>query len=307
MRVIITGGSGLLGRELTASLTGDGHEVIVLSRNPARVTGLPPGARAERWDGKSAEGWVNLAESAEAIVNLAGENIAGRPGIDRWTPTRKQLILNSRLEAGQAVVAAVKAAKKKPGVVIQSSAVGYYGPCGDEAVNEDHPAGKDFLSQVCMAWEASTNELDALGVRRAIIRTGLPLSKKGGALAPLLLIFNLFAGGPLGNGKQWWPWLHMTDQIDAIRFLIDNSNARGAFNLSSPQPLTNAEFSRVLGKVMGRPSFMPAPAFALRLVVGEMADALLLSGQRQIPRRLLDLGFQFKFPEVEAALRDTLR
>ena len=307
MRVIITGGSGLLGRELTASLTKDGHEVVVLSRDPARVASLPAGARAEGWDGRTAKGWAGLADGAGAIVNLAGESIAGRPGIDRWTPARKQLILNSRTDAGQAVVEAVRAAKKKPGVVIQSSAVGYYGPCGDEEVNEDHPAGKDFLSQVCVAWEASTNELEALGVRRAIIRTGLPLSKQGGALAPLLLIFNLFAGGPLGNGKQWWPWLHMTDQINAIRFLIDNPTASGAFNLSSPQPLTNAEFSRVLGKVMGRPSFMPAPAFALRLAMGEMADALLLSGQRQIPRRLLDLGFQFKFPEAEAALRDTLR
>lgn len=305
MRIIITGGSGLLGRELTASLVKDGHEVIILTRDPARVTGLPTGARPERWDGRSAQGWGHLADGAGAIVNLAGESIAGRPVIDRWTPARKQSMLNSRVKAGQAVVEAVTNAQQKP-VVIQSSAVGYYGPCGDEAVTETHPAGKDFLAQLCVDWEASVKPIENQ-TRVAIIRTGLPLSKNGGALAPLLVMFNLFAGGPLGNGQQWWPWLHMADQIGAMRFLIDNAEARGVFNLSSPNPLRMGEFAKVLGKVMNRPAFMPAPAFALRLAMGELADALLLCGQRQIPQRLVQAGYKFKFPEAEAALRDTLK
>ncbi len=305
MRILITGGSGLLGRELTHSLTRDRHEVIILTRDPARVTGLPTGARPERWDGQSAQGWGHLADGAGAIVNLAGESIAGRPGIDRWTPARKQVIRDSRLNAGKAVVEAVQNAKQKP-VVIQSSAVGYYGPCGDEEVTETHAPGKGFLAQVCVDWENSVKPIEGQ-TRVAIIRTGLPLSKRGGALAPLLLMFNLFAGGPLGSGKQWWPWLHMADEIGALRFLIDTPNASGAFNLSSPNPLRMGEFAKVLGKVMNRPAFMPAPAFALRLVMGELADALLLSGQRQIPQRLLQAGYKFKFPEAEAALRDTLK
>jgi hypothetical protein len=308
MRVIITGGSGLIGRELAASLAADNHEVILLSRNPQRVTGLPAGVRAEQWDGRSAAGWGPLAEGAGAIVNLAGESIAGaNPLVGRWTPARKKVIVDSRVQAGQAVLAALKAARQKPGVLIQSSAVGYYGPCGDEDVTEDHPAGQDFLAQVCVAWEAATAEAESLGVRRAVIRTGLPISRHGGFMAPLLMLFNLMAGGPLGSGRQWWPWLHMADEITAIRFLIDNSQARGVFNLCAPNPVRMGDFARTLGRVLGRPAFMPAPAFALRIALGELADALLLSGQRQLPRRLQEFGFSFRFAELEPALRDALK
>jgi hypothetical protein len=307
MRIIITGGTGLIGRELAASLAADKHEVILLSRDPQRATGLPAGARAEQWDGRSAAGWGPLADGADAIVNLAGESIAGaNPLAGRWTAARKKVILESRVQAGQAVVAAVRAARRKPGVLIQSSAVGYYGPCGDEEVTEEHAGGTDFLAQVCTAWESSTTEVETLGVRRVVARTGLPISRKGGFMAPLLLLFNLFAGGPLGNGRQWWPWLHMADEIGAIRFLIQNSNARGAFNLCSPNPVRMTDFARTLGRVLGRPAFMPAPAFALRLALGELADALLLAGQRQVPRRLEQIGYKFQFPQLESALRSAL-
>jgi hypothetical protein len=308
MRIIITGGSGLIGRELAASLAADGHEVIVLSRRPDRVGGLPANIRSVGWDGRTAEGWGYLADGAGAIVNLAGESIVGRnPFINRWTPARKQKIIDSRVEAGRAVVEAVKAAGQKPGVLIQSSAVGYYGPCGDEAVSEDHPAGNDFLARVCAAWEAASAEVEALGVRRVIVRIGLPLSTKGGFFPPLKLLWGLFAGGPLGNGRHWWPWLHMADQIAAMRFLIDTPGAHGVFNLCSPNPVRMADFGRTLGKVMSRPSFMPAPAFALRLAMGELAEGLLLSGQRQLPHRLEQTGFRFKFPVLEPALRDILK
>jgi uncharacterized protein (TIGR01777 family) len=302
MRTIITGGSGLIGRALAANLTADGHEVIVLSRNPDRATGLPKGVRAERWDGRTAEGWSHLADGANAIVNLAGENIAA----GRWTAGRKRRIRDSRLNAGQAVVQVVEGATHKPKVVVQSSGIGYYGPRGAEEITEEASAGNDFLSQVAIDWEASTAPLDDMGLRRPIIRTGVVLSTQGGALPRLLLPFKLFVGGPLGGGRQWLPWIHIADEVSAIRFLMEHPEANGPFNLSAPNPLTNADFSRVLGKVIKRPAFLPTPGFALRLVLGEMATALL-DGQRAVPRRLLDLGFAFRFPEAEAALRDLLR
>lgn len=308
MRVIISGGSGLIGRALTASLTAEGHEVIILSRNAAKVTNLPAGAKAVEWDGRTANGWAAYAEGADALVNFAGESIAGRnPLVDHWTPERKKLIINSRLQGGQAMLQAIKAAKAKPGVLIQASAVGYYGACGDEEVTEDHPSGTDFQSDVCRQWEASTAEADALGVRRSIVRTGLVLSPEGGFLPPLLLIWKLMAGGPLGNGQQWWSWIHMADEIGAIRYLIDTQNAKGIFNLSAPNPVRMADFGRALGNVLHRPFLIPTPAFALRLMMGELADGLLLSGQREIPRNLEALGYKFKFPNLEPALQDTLK
>jgi uncharacterized protein (TIGR01777 family) len=308
MRVIITGGTGLIGRELATSLAADKHEVILLTRNPQKASGLPHGVRAARWDGRTPNGWGGLVEGAGAIVNLAGESIAGNnPVLDRWTESRKQLLLGSRLDAGKAVTEAVRNATQKPGVLIQSSAVGYYGPCGDEEVPETHPAGNDFLAKLCVQWETSTNEVEAVGVRRVILRTGLPLSTKGGFFPPVLTIWKLFAGGPMGSGNHYWPWLHMADQVASIRFLIDNSNANGAFNISAPNPVRQKDFGKVLGKVLGRPSFMPTPAFALKLMMGELAEALLLSGQREVPTRLEQLGYAFKFPTLEPALRDTLK
>jgi uncharacterized protein len=307
MRIIITGGTGLLGTKLANNLTDDGHEVIILSRNPqGAARGLRKGQRAERWDGRSAEGWGHLADGADAIVNLAGESIAGaNPIVGRWTAARKRSILDSRVNAGRAVVEAVRAAANKPKVVLQQSAVGYYGPRGSEPVTEDTPPGSDFLSQVCVQWEASTAPVEEMGVRRVITRTGLPLTTDGGFLPPLLLQFRLFAGGPMGNGRHWWPWIHMADTLAAMRFLID-SGASGPHNLSAPNPVTNREFGKTLGKVLRRPSLIPAPAFALRLLMGELADGLLLNGQRQVPEALERLGFTFKYRDLEPALRDTL-
>jgi uncharacterized protein len=302
MRVIITGGTGLIGRALTQSLAADGHEAIVLSRNPDKVTGLPKGARTVKWDGRSAQGWGQLADGADAIVNLAGESIAA----GRWSEARKQSILRSRVEAGQAVVAAVEAATKKPRVVVQSSAVGFYGPRGSEKIAEDASAGSDFLASVCRAWEASTAALEALGVRRVIIRTGVVLDKQGGALPQMMLPFKLFSGGPLGGGRQGFPWIHLADEVAAIRFLIDQPSASGVFNLSAPNPLSNAQFSRVLGKVLGRPAFVPTPGLAMKMMFGEMST-LLLDGQFEIPQRLQQLGFTFRFPDADAALRDVLK
>jgi uncharacterized protein (TIGR01777 family) len=301
MRIIITGGTGLIGQALTNNLTTDGHEVIVLSRTPEKVTNLPDGAKSERWDGRTATGWGHLADGAKAIVNLAGESIAG----GRWTAERKRGIRASRINAGQAVVEAVKVAENKPEVVIQSSAVGYYGPRGNEQIAEEAASGSDFLAQVCVDWETSTAPVGDLGIRQVIVRSGLVLSSDGGALPRMMLPFKFFVGGSVGGGQQWLSWIHPADEVAAIRYLIDNENATGPFNLSAPNPLTNAEFGQVLGRVMERPAIMPTPGFAVRLVFGEMST-VVLTGQRAVPQRLQELGFTFQFPEAEAALRDVL-
>ena len=300
MRVVITGGSGLIGSAVARELGGAGHEVVVLSRDPSKVT-LPPNTRAVQWDGKTGEGWAPLLDADTAILHLAGESIAA----GRWTTEKKRRIRASRVESGAAVMAAIRKAKEKPRVLLQGSAVGYYGPCGDEVVTESHPPGHDFLADVCVGWEASTAEAESLGVRRAVLRTGIVLSGKGGALPKMTIPFRLGAGGPLGGGRQWFPWIHLADEVGAIRFLLEREDARGPFNLTAPEPLTNRDFSRVLGRALHRPSLAPAPGFALRLVLGEMAD-MLLHGQRAVPQRLLELGYVFRYPEALAALRDLL-
>ena len=302
MRVIIAGGSGLIGRELTISLAQGGYEVIILSRNPEKVTNLPQGTQAVAWDGKTAHGWGQLVDGTDTIVNLAGESIAGEGFIpSRWTEERKQHILQSRISAGEAVAAAVKAANHKPEVVIQSSAVGYYGPREDEIIDEGFPAGDDYLARVCADWEDASEAVEGQGVRRVIIRTGLMLTAQGGIFTRLQLPFKLFAGGPMGSGNQYYSWIHMHDGIAAIRFLIVNQEARGVFNLTAPNPVTSREFGQMLGKVMGRPSVIPVPGFAMQMALGEVSMTAL-EGQRVIPKRLLKLGFGFKYPELEEAL-----
>jgi hypothetical protein len=302
MRVIITGGTGLIGRPLAASLARDGHEVILLSRNPAATTGIPQGAQVVAWDGRSAKGWGHLADGAGAIVNLAGASLAE----GRWTADRKAEIVDSRVNAGQAVVEAITAARAKPAVLIQSSAVGYYGPRGTEIIAEDAPPGQDFAAQVCVRWEDSTRAVEALGVRRAIIRTGIVLSAEGGALPRMLLPYRFFAGGKIGSGTQGFPWIHMDDEVGAIRFLVDTAAANGPFNLTAPNPPTNAEFTQAVGKAMGRPAAIPAPSFAMKAAFGEMST-VLLEGQRAAPKKLLALGYKFRFTDPVAALRDVLK
>lgn len=299
MRVIITGGTGLIGQALSKSLTNDGHEVIVLSRNPKPTSASSTGVQQVKWDAGTASGWGDLAAGAEAIVNLAGEGIAD----GRWSEERKRRIYASRVNAGKAVMEAIRTATAKPKTLIQSSAVGYYGPRGNEILTEAASPGSDFLAQVCFDWEASTAAAEGLGVRRAVIRSGIVLSNQGGAWPRIVLPFKLFAGGPIGSGKQYWPWIHIDDEVGAIRFLIDNANATGAYNLSAPTPLTNKEFSTGLSKVMGRPSFFPVPSIALKGIFGEMST-VLLDGQRALPSRLQELGYPFKYPTAEAAFQE---
>ena len=310
MRVVITGGTGLIGTAVARELAAEGGEVVVLTRDPARATGLPPGVTAAAWDGTigaSAAGWSGLLGTDTAILHLAGESIAA----GRWTAARKQRIRDSRVRSGEAVLAAVREAAGRgapPRALLQASAVGFYGDVGeggDAVVDEAHPPGRGFLSDVCVEWEASTAPVEELGVRRALLRSGVVLDTEGGALPKMALPFRILTGGPLGSGRQWVPWIHRDDEVAAIRFLLERDDARGPFNLTAPQPATNRDFMRALGRVLGRPSLLPAPGFALRAALGEMAD-MILQGQRAVPRRLEELGFAFRFPGLEGALRDLL-
>ncbi len=303
MRVIITGGTGMIGRALSQRLLKRGDEVILLSRNPhSKKDEMPAGAQLEAWDARSAAGWGKLVNSDTAIINLAGENLSS----GRWTQARKKSIIASRVNAGLAVSQAVEQAESKPAVVVQSSAVGYYGVQDSSLIDETHDPGVDFLSQVCQSWEASSATVEKLGVRRAIIRTGVVLSKDEGALPKMLLPFYVFLGGPIGSGQQGFSWIHLQDEAAAIEWIIDNPVAKGVYNLSAPQPLSNRQFTQTIGKVLERPSFVPLPGFVLKLVLGEMST-ILLDGQRVEPKRLLAQGFEFSFPSAEGALRDLLK
>ena len=308
MRFIITGGTGTIGRALASDLLTNGYEVVVLSRNPAKGEDvLPPGIRIVGWDAKSSEGWVEWADGAAAIINLAGARLAGpNPLKLRWTEKRKNLICESRLLAGQAVTQAIEAVSKKPKVLVQASGINFYAT-GDEIATEETPPGDGFLSHVCAdCWEISTKPVEDLGVRRVIIRTGPMLHPESGPLPPMVLQSKLFLGGPLGSGRQWFSWIHPADVVGGIRFLLDHPEASGAFNLCAPNPLTNAAFSQVLGRILRRPSILPIPSFALKLLFDEMASTLL-TGVRAVPTRLQSMGYPFRFPEVETALKNLLR
>ena len=310
MKILMTGGTGLIGRALIDALLKDGHEINVLTRNPDKArNALPSGVTPYKWDGATPKGWEHLIPDMDAVINLAGESIAGEGLVEiitkHWTSEYKKRIRESRANVGNALVAAIEKAEKKPGVFIQASAVGYYGPSGDAELPENSPAGKDFLAETCRLWEDSTKKLEEMGVRRAVVRTGLVLAGKGGILPMVLLPFKLFAGGPLGNGKQFVPWIHIDDEVNAIRFLLNNEDASGAYNLTAPNPLTQREQAKVIGRLLRRPSFIPAPAFALKLALGEKST-LVLDGQRAVPENLQRNGFKFKFTDFESALSDLL-
>lgn len=299
MKIIVTGGTGLIGRTLAEQMAGEGHDVIVLSRNPDSAQGFSQGVRLVEWDARTPQGWSQWVDGADAIVNLAGAGLADW----LWTTSRKQVLLDSRVSAGEAVSKAVALAERKPKVVIQASAIGYYGPQGDEPIQEDHASGDDFLAELCQKWEASSRSVEDYGVRRAVIRTGLVLSQKGGVLPRLLLPIRFFVGGPLGSGKQYYSWIHLQDEIRAIRFLIENETVGGAFNLTAPNPLPNAEFMRTVAQAFGRPSWLPVPEFAMRLLIGDMAT-VIVDGQRTVPAHLEQAGFSFKYPTLEDALQE---
>ena len=306
MRIIIAGGTGLIGSALTELLSGNGHEVVVLSRNPQKSSSLPKNVKVVAWDGKTAQGWGRLVDGAGAIVNLAGENISGEGMFpSRWTDERKKRIGESRVLTGKALVEAVRSASNKPAVLVQASAIGFYPAHDERRYTEDDAPGDDFQAEVLKQYEESTQAVEGMGVRRVIVRSGVVLSTKGGAFVPQVLPFKMMVGGPLGTGKQGYSWIHIDDEIAAIQFLMENNAAAGPFNLSSPFPISNGEFGKVIGKVMHRPSFFPVPAFVLKLVFGEVSG-ILLQGRYVLPKRLQELGFKFRYPDAESAVANLL-
>jgi uncharacterized protein (TIGR01777 family) len=301
--VIISGATGFIGTVLVKKLVARNYHVVVLSRNTGKAAAFNSSqVKVVAWDGRSANGWGHYADGAYGIINLAGENIAA----GRWTLARKTAILQSRLAAGRAIIEAVTLSARKPRVVIQASGIGYYGNRGDTVLDETSSSGTGFLADVAIQWEKSTEPVEALGVRRAIIRTGIVLGRGGGFLSRVLLPFKLFMGGCMGSGRQWLSWVHMEDEVSAICFLLEQDAAQGAFNLSSPQPLNAKDFFAEVGRALGRPSWLPVPGFVMHLALGEMADELILSGQRALPARLLQAGYAFHYPSARGALNNIL-
>lgn len=296
MKVVIAGGSGFLGRPLTARLADDGHDVVVLTRG--RAVGRL-GARPVTWTPDGSVGpWAREIEGAGAVVNLAGEPIAAR----RWSAQRKARIRDSRVQATHSLAEAIGRAAAPPPVFLSGSAVGFYGPLGDGVATEETPPGSDFLAGVCVQWEAEAGRAAGPKTRVVCIRTGLVLERDGGALPQMLPPFKFGVGGPVGSGRQYWPWIHRDDWVNLARWAMLTALVAGPMNATAPSPVTNREFAHALGRTLHRPSFMTTPAFALRIVLGEMADALLLSGQRAVPSKAEKLGYSFRYPRVNDAL-----
>jgi len=284
MRVLIAGGSGFIGTHLSRFLRDEGHEVIIVSRDPSR--------------GISYDEVRNYIDGSTVLINLAGENIAGR-----WTASKKRKIRESRLWAGRKLVDEIRKSGSKPGAFLQASAIGFYGRSLEGEFDEHSPPGDDFLARLVVDWENSTRELEDMGIRRVILRIGMVLAKDGGAYPRMSFPFRFGLGGRVGSGKQWISWIHIYDLVRAVRFLME-SPFSGPFNLVAPHPVRNEEFTRTLCEVLRRPCFLPVPAFILKILFGEMADYLLLEGQRVIPRRLMEAGFQFRYPHLKEALEN---
>lgn len=296
MKLVIAGATGFIGSTLVQQLWQDFHSLVLLSRNPAREKSRN-NVNHLLWQPGRGGDWEQSVDGADGVINLAGEPIAGK----RWNARQKQKLRTSRIETTQALVGAIAKAKVKPKVFLSASAVGYYGDRGDELLTEESQPRDDFLGRLCADWEAEARKAEACGVRVVLLRTGIVLGKGEGALKQMVPPFKMFAGGPLGSGQQWMPWIHIDDEVGLIKFLMAQEAARGAFNLTAPNPVTMEEFAAALGKVLNRPAWAAVPAGVLALLLGEMAD-MLLGGQRAIPKAALALGYRFKYPRISVAL-----
>jgi uncharacterized protein (TIGR01777 family) len=299
MRVAISGSTGLIGTALARSLRADGHEVVRLVRGePA----YPGSELAVPWDPAAGTIDPTNLHGVDAVVNLSGRSI----GEKRWSAAEKEELVQSRLRATRLLAETIAGLEPRPAVLLSASAIGFYGDRGDEELTEDSEPGDGFFADLCRQWEDATGAAEAADVRVAHLRTGLVLSGEGGFLKRPLQLFKLGVGGRLGSGRQWWSWIAIDDEVDAIRFLLDHELA-GPVNLTAPDPVTNGEFTKVLGRVLHRPTIFPAPAFAIRTILGrELADEAVLAGQRVLPRRLLDAGYVFRYRDAEQALRAAL-
>jgi len=292
MRVLITGASGLVGTELQKSFAAKGYDMLLASRSE------PTDEQHIQWTVEEGFAEPEKLEGLDAVVHLAGENVSGL----RWTEEKKRAIRDSRVLGTRNVVTAISKLKDRPKIFVASSAIGFYGERGDEEITESSAAGDNFLAEVSKAWESESRRAEDAGIRTVLLRTGIVLTKEGGALGTMLTPFKLGVGGVIGSGKQWMSWISMEDHIAVINFVIENENIRGAVNSVSPNPVTNEQFTKTLGDVLYRPTFLPLPEFAVSMVFGEMGDALLLASTKVVPKRLEDAGFEFKYPQLKPAI-----
>jgi uncharacterized protein (TIGR01777 family) len=303
MKVFITGATGQIGSRLVHALSARGDQVVALSRNPqAAQARLGPAATVVEGDPAQPGAWTHAVSGAHGVVNLAGESLFAR----RWNDEFKKTLRDSRVLSTTNVVDAISVAADPPRVLVSGSEIGYYG-CSETADFTEHsPPGSDFLGGLCVEWEAEANKAADLGARVVLLRTGVVLDQRGGALKQMLLPFKLFLGGKVGGGRQWVSWIHHADEVGLILWALDNAFVSGPLNATAPNPVTNAALAQALGRALGRPSFVPTPAFAVRTMLGEVAQ-LVTQGQRVLPRKALDLGYEFKFPDIGPALADLLR
>ncbi len=313
MKIAVTGATGFVGTRLLERLLAEGHQVVALVRNPAKLSQLFPADRfpnliSVTYSPKVSGDWQQAIAGCDGVVNLAGEPLAG----DRWTPERKQEILSSRqlgtqklVEAfGLAVPEGIAQTQPRPPVLVSTSAIGYYGTSETATFDETSPPGDDFLAQVCQLWEAEAQKVKEYGTRLVILRFGIVL-EMGGAIAQMLPPFKLFAGGPIGSGRQWFSWIHREDLVNLIMQALTHSDMEGVFNATAPNPIRMAEFCETLGRVLNRPSWLPVPEFVIELLLGEAAQ-VVLEGQEVLPRRTQSYGFNYQFPTIEAALKEIL-
>jgi uncharacterized protein (TIGR01777 family) len=307
MRVFVTGGTGLVGTRLVRRLLERGEQVVVLTRRfgPARQA-LGPKVELIEGDPMKPGPWSGRIDDCDAVIHLAGENIFA----NRWNDQVKQMLVDSRVQSTRNIAAALVSKPSRGDgqakVLVNASAIGYYGPRGDEEITEDSAPGNDFLARLCVEWEQSARAVEPTGVRCTVVRVGVVLDRHGGALAKMLTPVKLFAGGPIAGGRQWISWIHHDDMVELLLLALDNPQSSGPLNGVAPNPVTNRDFFRALGKTLGRPSFMPTPGFGLRLLLGEAAT-LITTGQRVLPKKALALGFPFKYPTIDVALADILK
>ncbi len=301
MKIVLTGATGFIGRSLTNEFLKHGDDLVILTRSNAEKFPPNPKLKFVKWNPADQTSIADAVDGSDAVINLAGESIIKK----RWTQTQKKKILESRVNATQIIANSIKKVSNRPKILINASAVGYYGPHGNESLAEDAKAGNGFLTDVCKAWEAHAIRVEDFDVRVIRLRIGIVLDRDGAALKFMVPPFKMFMGGWLGSGNQWMSWITREDLIRLILFCLDNPNVRGAVNGTAPQPVTNKAFSMVLAQVLKRPCFMPVPSFALKLLLGEVSE-MLLTGQRVIPKKVQDLGFSFRSPEIRNALEKIL-
>lgn len=296
MNVLIAGGSGFLGSALAKSLEQDGHKVFILTRRQ------PDRPNQIQWDGRTTTGWGSRVNEMDAVVNLTGYGLEHWP----WTKRQKQKFIDSRVIPGLALASAIKEASRRPGIFVQTSGINRYGLRNDGIADESTPPADDFLAQLTVGWEEATQSVEELGVRRVIVRTAPVLARRGGLFPLMALPVRLFFGGRFGDGTQASPWIHLDDQVNAMKFLLEKENAHGPFNFVAPTPTSNADFMRAIAKELKRPYWFHLPAFLLRIPLGEMS-VLLTEGVYSQPKRLLELGYKFRFPTFESAARDIFK